>query len=62
VLHIREKINAYGILVLKPERKSALGRPRSKWEGNIKTTFKKWDGTVWTEFISARVWTEKGLL
>jgi hypothetical protein len=31
-----EKRNAYRILVGKPEGKRPLGRPRSKWEDNIR--------------------------
>jgi hypothetical protein len=32
---MREKKNSYMILVTKPERKSALGRPRRRCEENI---------------------------
>jgi hypothetical protein len=32
-----EKSNAYRLLVGKPEGKSPLGRPRRRWEDNIKT-------------------------
>jgi hypothetical protein len=35
-----EKRNAYGILVGKPEVKRPLGRPRRKWENNIKMDFR----------------------
>jgi hypothetical protein len=31
-----EKRNAYRILVGKPDGKRPLGRPRCRWEGNIK--------------------------
>jgi hypothetical protein len=31
-----EKRNAYRILVGKPEGKKSLGRPRRRWEDNIK--------------------------
>jgi hypothetical protein len=31
-----EKRNAYRLLVVKPERKRSLGRPRRRWVGNIK--------------------------
>jgi hypothetical protein len=33
---MRAKMNAYRILVGKPERKSPPGRPRQKWDDNIK--------------------------
>jgi hypothetical protein len=36
----------YRVLVGKPEGKRPLGRPRSRWEDNIKI-FKKWVG-AWT--------------
>jgi hypothetical protein len=35
VARIREKRNAYRILVGKPEGKRPLGRPRSRWVDNI---------------------------
>jgi hypothetical protein len=31
-----EKRNAYRVLVGKPEGERLLGRPRRKWEGNVK--------------------------
>jgi hypothetical protein len=31
-----EKMNVYRLLVGKPEGKRPLGRPRSRWIGNIK--------------------------
>jgi hypothetical protein len=34
------------VLVGKPEGKRALGRPRGKWEDNIKFMFKKWYGEI----------------
>jgi hypothetical protein len=37
-----EKRNAYTILVGKPERKKPLGRPRRRWEDNIKTDLKRY--------------------
>jgi hypothetical protein len=33
--------NAYGILLGKPERKRPLGKPRHKWEDNIKIDLRK---------------------
>jgi hypothetical protein len=33
---MREKRNEYRILVEKPEGKTPLGRPRRRWEDNIK--------------------------
>jgi hypothetical protein len=31
-----EKIGAYRVLVVKPERKRPLGRRRHRWEDNVK--------------------------
>jgi hypothetical protein len=33
---MREEKVAYTVLVRKPEGKRPLGRPRHRWEGNIK--------------------------
>jgi len=32
------------VLTGRAERKRQLGRPRRRWEGNIKMDFRKWDG------------------
>jgi hypothetical protein len=37
VSHMEERSCAYSVLVGKPEGKRALGRPRHRWEDNIKT-------------------------
>jgi hypothetical protein len=39
-------INAYKILVAKPEEQRTLGRPRLRWENNIKMNVKEvgWEG------------------
>jgi hypothetical protein len=36
-----EKKNTHRVLVGKPEGKRPLGRPRHRWENNIKCIFKK---------------------
>jgi hypothetical protein len=43
---MREKRNAYGILVEKPEGKRPLRSPRRRWVDNIKTDLREigWDG------------------
>jgi hypothetical protein len=38
-----DRTSAYRILVGRLERKIPLGKPRRRWEDNIKWTFKKWD-------------------
>jgi hypothetical protein len=47
-----ERRVVYRILVGKPEGKSSLGRPRNRWEDNIKMDLKEWDvgasiGLIW---------------
>ena len=44
------------VLVGKPERKRPLGRPRRRWEDNIKMDFRKWEG-VETGWIWLRIGT-----
>jgi len=36
VAHIGERIGVYRVLVEKPEGKRPFGRPRRRWEDNIK--------------------------
>jgi hypothetical protein len=38
---IRERKGVHTVLVGKPEGKRPLGRPRSRWEDNIKMDFQK---------------------
>ena len=38
------RMGLYRVLVGKPEVKRPLGRPRRRWEGNIKMDLQKWDG------------------
>jgi hypothetical protein len=44
VARIREKRNAYRILVGKPEGKRPLGRPRRRWVDNIKMDLREIGG------------------
>ena len=37
----------YRVLMGKAEGKKQLGRPRRRWEVNIKMDFSKWDGGTW---------------
>jgi hypothetical protein len=56
VAHFGEIVNAYKILVSKPEGKRALGRPRHRWEANIKTDHMEigiW-GMDWTDLFQDR--------
>jgi hypothetical protein len=45
--------NVYKMLVAKPEGKKPLGRPRRRWEDNIRTDFRE----IWTEFVWLKVGT-----
>jgi hypothetical protein len=57
-----EKRNAYRILVGNQERKRPLGRPRLRWEDDIKLDLReKWDEAVWTGFIWLGIGTCGGL-
>jgi hypothetical protein len=53
--------NAYNILVRKLEGKRPLGRPRHRWEVNIRMDLRE-IGWVWTGFIWLRIGTSGGLL
>jgi len=41
VASMRERISIYSVLVGKAERKRPLGRPRRRWEDNIKTNLQE---------------------
>jgi hypothetical protein len=56
-----EKRNACRILVGKTDGKRPVGRPRRKWEDNIKMNLRQ-DGVAWTELIWLRVGTSGRLL
>jgi hypothetical protein len=51
-----EKSNAYRILVGKPEGKGPLGRPRRRWEDNIKMDLRdiRWGGMDWIDLAQDR--------
>jgi hypothetical protein len=42
-VRIGEKRGVYRVLVGKSEGKRLLGRPRHRWEDNIRMIFRKWD-------------------
>jgi len=49
VARMGENRGVYRVLVGKPERKRPLGRPRLRWEDNIKMeSFRKCDVETWT--------------
>jgi hypothetical protein len=54
-----EKRGAYRILMGKPEGKRPLGRPRRRWEDNIKIDFQEvgCGGVAWIELVKDRdIW------
>jgi hypothetical protein len=55
-----ERRDVHGALVGKPEGKRPLGRPRRRWEDNIKMIFKKWDEEAWTGLLWLRIGTDGG--
>jgi len=53
---MRERRGAYRVLVGKPELKRPLGRPRRRWENNIKMDLREIDCEVmdWIELVQDR--------
>jgi hypothetical protein len=51
-----EKRNAYKVLVGKPEGKRPVGRPRRRWEDNIKMDLREigWSGMDWIDLAQDR--------
>jgi hypothetical protein len=50
------KKTAYRILVVKPEEKRPLGKPRRRWVDNIKTDLREieWDAMDWIDMAQDR--------
>jgi hypothetical protein len=48
----------YSVLVGRPEGKRPLGRPRRRWEGNIKMVLRRIgiDGANWIQLAQDTVW------
>jgi hypothetical protein len=51
-----EKTNAYRVLMGKPEGKRPLGRPRRRWENNIRMDLREigWGGMEWIDLAEDR--------
>jgi len=62
--HIARKarIGAYSVLVGKPEGQRPLGRPRRRWEDNIKLDLQEVGCGARTGFIWPRIGTGGGIL
>jgi hypothetical protein len=56
------KINAYGILVGKPERNRPPGRPRRRGVDNIRMDHREMDGVEWIGLIWLMIVTSGGFL
>ena len=48
VARMGERRDVYMVLMGKPEGKMPLGRPRCRWEDNIKMDLRIWDLWLWT--------------
>ena len=57
-----ESRSVYRVLVGKPEGKRPLGRPRLRWEDNIKMDLHKMGWDTWTGMIWLRTGTGGGHL
>jgi len=56
MIHMGERRGAYGVLVAKPEGKRPLGRPRCRWEDDIKMNLKEMgqEGLHWIDLAQDR--------
>jgi hypothetical protein len=57
-----EERGVHRVLVGKPEGKRPLGRPRCRWEDNIRWIFRKLEGVVGTGWSWLRIGTGGGHL
>jgi hypothetical protein len=60
--HMGEDRGVHRVLVGKPEGKKTLGRPRLRWEDNIKGIFRNLEGVVKTGWSCLRIGTGGGHL
>ena len=59
---VGDRTGVYRVLVGKPEGKRPLGRPRHRWEDNIKMDLRKLEGVVGTVWSWLRIGTDGGHL
>jgi len=55
-------VGVHRVLMGNPEGKRPLGRPRRRWEDNMKWIFRKWEGVVGTGWSLFRIGTGGGHL
>ena len=60
--HMEEGRGVHKVLVGKPDGKRPLGRPRRRWEDNIKMDLQEVRGIVWTGWSWLRIGTGGGRL
>ena len=54
-MRMGEKRGLYRVFVDKPKGKRPFGRPRRRWEDNIKMDFQEVDVRAWTGLIWLRI-------
>jgi len=62
VAYMRERRDVCWVLVGKPDGKRPLGRPRCRWEDNIKMDLQEVGCGTWTELIWLRIGRGGGVL
>jgi hypothetical protein len=62
VASMGEARGAYRVLVGRPEGRRPLGRPRRRWDDNIKMDLQEVGWGAWTGLIWLRIGTGGGLL
>jgi hypothetical protein len=62
VARMGEDRGVHRVLVGRPKGKKQLGRPRRRWEDNIKTDLQDIGGVVWTGWCWLRIGTGGGHL
>jgi hypothetical protein len=59
VARMGNRKGVYRVLVGRPEGQRQLGRPRHRWEDNIKMIFKNWDGGGGMDWIDLAQGTDR---
>ena len=50
----------YRVFVRRPDGKGLLGRPKRRWDDNIKIVLKMCDGEIWSRLLRLRIGTDGG--